>query len=62
MQAKRGQNFQFWLRKGSLQTILLCIDGELQGEGSMAVAVGVCDMLPVTGDSQHKTCDMICDM
>ena len=57
MQAKRGQNLQFLLRKGSLHTILLCIDGELEGDGSMAVAVGVSDMLQVTGDSQHKTCD-----
>ena len=29
---------------GSLQTILLCIVGELAGGGSVAVAVGVSDM------------------
>ena len=38
---------------GSLQTILLCIIGELAGRGSVAVAVGASDMLQVTSDTRH---------
>ena len=35
-------------RFGSLQTILLCVVGELAGGGSVAVAVGASDMWQVT--------------
>ena len=53
MKEECSQNLQLWLRNGlklprgkkliawSLQTILLCIVGELAGGGSMPVAVGV---------------------
>ena len=56
MKGHWSQNLQLWLRNGlklprgkklifwSLQAILLCIVEELSGKGSMAVAVGVCDM------------------
>ena len=54
MKGKWSQKLQFWLRnglklprgrkliRGSSQTILMCIMGELAGSGS--VAVGVSDM------------------
>ena len=37
--------------------ILLCIVRELVGEGSVAMAAGVSDMLQVTGDTGHVTLD-----
>ena len=58
---------EFWIRNGlksweklilwSLQTILMRIMGELTGEGSVAVAVGVGAMCQVTDDTQHVTHD-----
>ena len=36
---------------GSLQAGLLCIVGELAGEGSLAVAVGVSDRCHMIGDT-----------
>ena len=38
---------------GSLQTILLCLVGELAKGGSVSVAVGVSDMWQVRGDTWH---------
>ena len=39
------QNFHFWLRNGlKLQTLLLCIEGELARGGYVAVAVAVRNM------------------
>ena len=37
--------------------ILLCILGELAGVGSLAVAVGVSELLHVTCDTCFVTCD-----
>ena len=42
---------------GSLQAILLCILGELAGEGAVAVAVGINDRLQGTGDTRRVTYD-----
>ena len=55
MKAKGRQNLQFKLRRllksahekntfGFLQTLLLCIVGEIAGGGSMALAVDASDM------------------
>ena len=52
MKGTLSQNYQFWFRNGlklqvvfeSLQTILLCIAGELAGGGSVPVAVGASGM------------------
>ena len=44
---------------------LLCLMGELEGRGSVAVAVGHSDRWQVAGDIWHMTCDTInvtCDM
>ena len=69
MKGNWSQNLRFWLRNclklpveknlifGSLQTILLCIVLELAGGGSVAVAVGISDMLQVKGDMRHLTPD-----
>ena len=56
---------QFWrfLRFGifqvlvSLWTLLLCITGELAGQGSVAVAVGISDRWQVTRSKRHMTND-----
>ena len=49
-------HFFLWVF-GSLQTSLLCIMGELAGEGSVALAVAVSDRLQVTSDTRHIKCD-----
>ena len=56
--------FDFFLGFCVLQTSLLCIEGEVSGVGSVAVAIGVtvelhyttCEMWHVTGDTWHRTC------
>ena len=42
-----------------MQAILLCMVGELAGGGSVAVAVGVSNMLQVTSDTGHVTHDTL---
>ena len=69
MKGQRSKNLQFCAQRWSkftqkkLNKIWFFVNhpavhnGELAGGGSVAVPVGVSDMLQVTGDSQHMTHD-----